>query len=405
MSSRQKWLFRSMALILALGLGECALSLSCMILPRVQYFLSPPSKRATVSDAVLGKRMSPYYPGNDSWGYRNPAVPDHCDVLAIGDSATYGFAAVPSKSWPRQLEPMSNLRVYNMSTGGYGPCEYYALLDKGLILHPKIVVLGLSISNDLFDAFATVYLEKRFPEYRSHDAAVLQQIENTERVVKLVNLEKGKGEDSAQNTTSVKAWLSDHSSLYGLARALANLSTGRTHVSLLREGSPPQAAPEVAAQRPFRVAYNADPHRATVFINSELRGFAVNLDEPQIQEGWRITRTILQAMQSKLKAQGIRLIIVIMPTKARIYRELVKAEMKDMPGSFFETLEREERLTTAIESFLKSHGIAFVNATPSLLSYLQKGDAPPYPHSDDYHPNATGYQAIAEAVLPADPGW
>src|SRR5262245_45887192 len=98
-----------MLLCLVVLLAEALLWGTRCISPRADYHLSPSWTRVVVDDDVLHHRMSPYYPGNDSWGFRNRAVPDRCEVLTIGDSFTYGFAATPENTWPRQLERSSNL--------------------------------------------------------------------------------------------------------------------------------------------------------------------------------------------------------------------------------------------------------------------------------------------------------
>ncbi len=51
-------------------------------------------------DSVLKRRVAPYSGGHDAWGYRNPTVPSHADIVIIGDSQSYGFNAPMSETWP-----------------------------------------------------------------------------------------------------------------------------------------------------------------------------------------------------------------------------------------------------------------------------------------------------------------
>src|SRR5215217_5795394 len=44
----------------------------------------------TVKDDVLGMTIAPKSAGFDSWGFRNSTVPAHADVVAVGDSHTFG---------------------------------------------------------------------------------------------------------------------------------------------------------------------------------------------------------------------------------------------------------------------------------------------------------------------------
>lgn len=120
----KKWFFRVATLCLAVVLSEALLWAMAAVSPRAHFYLSAPWKQeVTVSDPELGRRMTPLYPGNDAWGFRNIRVPDSSDVLAIGDSMTYGFAAPADKCWPRQLESLSGRSVYSMALGGYGPVD------------------------------------------------------------------------------------------------------------------------------------------------------------------------------------------------------------------------------------------------------------------------------------------
>ena len=57
------------------------------------------------SDAVLGMRMPPNAPGHDARGFRNAAAPERADLVAIGDSHTWGSNALIDEAWPQVLGP------------------------------------------------------------------------------------------------------------------------------------------------------------------------------------------------------------------------------------------------------------------------------------------------------------
>src|SRR6185503_20935478 len=90
-------------------------------------------------------------PGIDAFGFRNEARPLHADVVALGDSHTYGYNVQAGESWPAQLSRLSGLSVYNMGMGGYGPLQYLALTSRALALHPKHLVVAVLLINDLAD--------------------------------------------------------------------------------------------------------------------------------------------------------------------------------------------------------------------------------------------------------------
>ena len=103
---------------------------------------------------------------------------------------TYGYAASPDKAWPWQLEGMTGKSVYNMSCGGYGPCEFKILVERGLKLTPSTVVMELYPGNAFAAAFFTVYVHGRFPELRTQDEAVLAEIRRADQVQTLPELAK-----------------------------------------------------------------------------------------------------------------------------------------------------------------------------------------------------------------------
>src|SRR5262245_43001748 len=93
-----------------------------------------------VRDEVLGavpptnRRAGRFAPR----GPRNTHVPDSSDIVAIGDPQTYGNAASIEDAWPSVLERLSGRPVYNMALGGYGPNQYFHLLQtRAINLKPR----------------------------------------------------------------------------------------------------------------------------------------------------------------------------------------------------------------------------------------------------------------------------
>src|SRR5688572_25885809 len=154
------WGLRAALVVLAL----------CVVSPTVDYLLSPRSAwgnvTAVVDDPRFGSLGDPRVPEHDPFGFRNPAVPDTCDVVAIGDSNTYGTLVGWRDAWPKQLERLSGRSVYNMSVSGWGPVNYREMLQSALTPQPKLVIIGLYLGNDLFDAYRDCYLRPLGPTLR-----------------------------------------------------------------------------------------------------------------------------------------------------------------------------------------------------------------------------------------------
>ena len=83
-----------------------------------------------IEDSVLGQRIEPLTTGHDALGFRNRDVPAQANVVAIGDSFTYGVSAPRDGSWPHQLSGMLGESVYNMGLGGFGPLQYLHLAPR-----------------------------------------------------------------------------------------------------------------------------------------------------------------------------------------------------------------------------------------------------------------------------------
>src|SRR6267378_5616866 len=60
-----------------------------------------------IADPVLGKRLAPFTRGHDANGFRNDSVPQHADIVTLGDSQTWGVNAERQDAWPQQLSKLS----------------------------------------------------------------------------------------------------------------------------------------------------------------------------------------------------------------------------------------------------------------------------------------------------------
>ena len=165
---------RPKVIILALRVGVLLTALAFgLLLSEVlaRLALNPADYLAVemVGDPVLAARPSPSALARfDAWGFRNRDVPPTADIVAVGDSHTYGNGATSDAAWPSVVARLSGRRVYNMGIGGYGPNQYFALsTTKALTLHPRTLIWGLYMGDDFQSAYSLTYGLDTWADMRS----------------------------------------------------------------------------------------------------------------------------------------------------------------------------------------------------------------------------------------------
>lgn len=104
---------------------------------------------------------------HDVLGFRNLGVPNRFDVMAMGDSQTYGANATFPETWPSQMASLlvvgeARPTVYNVSIGGWGAIHFYYLFEKMLAFEPKVVVIAHYMGNDSLECFRLAYANDFF---------------------------------------------------------------------------------------------------------------------------------------------------------------------------------------------------------------------------------------------------
>jgi lysophospholipase L1-like esterase len=153
------------------------------------------------SNAVLRYVPRPGSPGINAYGIRDHEYPlqkpaSGLRILVIGDSVGYGFCndrevlAVDSV-FPKQLERMlrqsatTPVEVINLCVSGYDTVqEVEFLVQKGLALHPDLVVVAYCLNDD-FDASAELHSFQRNPQF-GIDSVIAQRLVLKSHLLRLV---------------------------------------------------------------------------------------------------------------------------------------------------------------------------------------------------------------------------
>lgn len=388
-------------LLLGVLLAELTVKGAALISPRIAYELRPPwSNRALDPDSVFGYRVSPFYPGSDKRGYRNPVALNKTDILAIGDSMTYGYSVIESDSWPAVLRRNSEFQIYNAGVGGYGPCEYLEVANELIDLSPKVVVVGIYLGNDMSDAYTSVYLEERCEKLRSVDVKVLDDLERVRSELSLKEQATNLGlasvpepfRDGLPLSHIYGTHLRDKSAIYALFRTVYHRLT---NFQWNRFGEQAKESYEHASNISGSIRYDEIEELRTVFKSPEVEVLAVDQNDPRISEGRRITEIALLDIMSLMSDS--KLIVAIIPTKGVAYSNLFEDEYIANHNSFIPKIESELKLKSDLMSFFENVDIEYVDTTPLLEASLKEGQTP-FHESANEHPNEHGYKIIAEAI-------
>lgn len=335
-----------------------------------------------IEDPILRHRIKPYSTGHDALGLRNAEMPERSNFIAIGDSQTYGDSAPRNGSWPHQLGELLHEPVYNMGLGGYGPLQYlYLAQHEARKFKPKQLVVAFYFGNDLVDAYSLAHNAPYWNSWRGGNA-----VENDASVE-----QKSAGVAQKKLFAGLRDWLSRHSVLYSMAR-----------VTLL---------PRLASWEQDRIALQMPPDQRAIWIDPnqdsvrtiftpQIRLSAMDLRQPKIQEGLRITKRAFATLQQDADAQGTKLLIALIPTKERVYCRYLKDSGWHLPGAFANLCDTEEQIKKDLALFFATEHIAYVDVTEAMeaqsYQHIQL-----YPKDSDGHPLAAGYGVIAHTIYDA----
>ena len=331
----------------------------------------------TERDDILGIRIAPGSPGFDIWGFRNRSVPSSAAVVALGDSHTYGNNATMADSWPYVMAHDTGLSVYNLGLGGYGPNQYYQLLQtRALKLHPRWVIVGLYMGDDFENAFTMTYGKPHWSFLRQGTFS---------------NVDADIWEappDNASASATVRNWLSQHSIVYRLVVHGPMLGALKGSIQVGRAASGQDeftttlAVPAAHIQEAFRPRAIRD---------------RLDQNSAPVREGMRVTMDLLQRMNDLCKESGARMAVVIIPTKEMVFADFLLQDPALHLGDVIkESVTSETQARARLFEFLDNAGIPRIDTLDALRRDVSNQL---YTHSDrDMHPGRNGYHVIGDTV-------
>jgi hypothetical protein len=338
-------------------------------------------------------------PGGD-WdanGFRNPRALTQADIVAIGDSQTMGRNATRQEAWPLVLGALASSTVYSMAFVGYGPVQYAYLAERALLLKPKLVIFGFYFGNDIYDAKIMAYQSDAWKDLR--DPTFKDIKDNTRdpnKEIDLISQAGAKPGSLSRWIFDVRDWFRTRSALYVLVGdATRSL---RQKIGVAQSKADRQENVQNFANKDPEIAYVYDKTSPLSTTLSPLyRLSAIDLHNPETKEGWRITQGRYLAIKKTLEKANVPFLILLIPTKEKVYLEFMKARKEKIPNEFSVYRSKEDETMAAIEEFCAKNGIWCTSALPAMVDALARG-IQVYDETIDGHPQASGYRVIAEYV-------
>lgn len=367
---------------------------------------------------TLGRIGNPAWAEHDPRGFRNEAALDAARIVTLGDSQTWGINAPREQTWPKQLQALLDVPVYNMAVGATGPAYYHHLVEDALELSPEWVLTGFYFGNDLWNAENDYYrrdlpgldpTEPRDPRRaREVDERARFITEEYVEAAELLQFQPPRRptrdrEESGAGSGGVDL-LREHSKLWGAVRAIkigleSRLETETTGSGERFSRRHWEQLVETARRDPGVVVYEDGSTRTTLHPGHRIHGVDVN-DDPLLEEGLEISLELLRRIDRRVRARGARHMVVLIPSKEYVYAPFVEVEDGEAKSILSRLIAGEDEIRERTKRHLDADGMEYVDTTPALRRAVERG-VQIYPYSTQSHPNAKGYGTIAESVATA----
>ena len=294
-------------------------------------------------DTIVGRDFSaPYH--TDGNGFRNAwPWPEQADIVVVGDSFVFGYGVQDTEAWPALLsQALPQARVINLGFIGTGPQQYLRIYETfGTPLHPKVIVVGLLLINDFWDA------------------ATFEKWVNAHTTEHYIAWRSRRNRFTLRHPIlSINNLLLRYSYIYNLGySAYKAKSKGGTVRLELADGGKLQLVPS-------------------------LLEYATSLGQPDRRE-FRLVLKALVDFQALARQQGAHLLVVFQPSKEEVYLPFLETTVAD--------------LSAPLRAALDANGIAYLDLTATFRQCARAGKRLFF--EVDGHPNTQGLQLIAQDVL------
>ena len=332
-------------------------------------------------DPILHHKIPPHSGGHDAWGFRNKTVPSTSDIVAIGDSMTYGAVATANNSWPSRLQKYINKKTYNLGLSAYGPAQYLYLLEhKALTLKPSLIIVGLYFGNDFIDAYNIVYKydywqflrAPDFPAEKSTDIKVGVDFSLEENVPILRKLRR-----------------------FATSHLISYRLMSHTFADTVRRIKTLYFS---ASFYPERTILLVDNPKITTAFRVSRDNRHVDIHYPKMREGLRISLEVLRRMHALCKDNNVEFVVALIPTKQSVFAKYIKGNSKlKNYDILMQQIQNEEHIRDIIKNDFQNQHLSYVDLLSDLRNGVDQGIRV-YPSDEEGHPLKNGYDIMAKSI-------
>lgn len=295
----------------------------------------------------LRHAIKPYSSGHDKWGFRNVVFPEQADIVAIGDSFTYGVSASADQSWPAWIAELSGKRAYNMGLGGYSLDDYLWLLqNKAAELNPNHVYIGIYLGNDLIVGSKSSLSASKGISWSEHASrnSVLYQILKLRFATVLGPIKRRKANSGG----------------------LSVIELNTQHISTL-----------------------LTPGKFNYAQNLKLKGN---------QRRLTVALRLLEQISDECQRASFDCTMLFIPTKSAVYQKFAEKTLSAKNVTLVKgQVERERLLFSQFSGIFDLMQQPYIDLLPALR--LASKNQALYPSDDDNHLLGIGYKVIADEVI------
>ncbi len=351
------------------------------------YPISRVSNR--IEHEKLGHVMDPNMNDIDENGFRNKKLTS-VDIVALGDSHTYGFNVSSDNSWPKLLGRKLKKNVYNFGIGGYGILQYQNLLSKAIELNPEVILLGLYLPNDLNDicnlVSSNTYWASRAKEF-DINSSVCSEIKPDSALGKYAN---------QKSSIIIRKWLKENSAIISIVSKYYHRFSTHKRIST-RELKAINRIEKGGATNAL-VINDGKIKTMIDFLRIQLNKECMDMNSPHIQMGYEVLKEFFLEAKKNTELNNIHFGVLFIPSKERVFYEYLKQTDHYIPKEYEDLVENEDELKGMTSVFMKNIGIPFIDVLPDMENALLKhGDI--YPAWDDGHTILIGYKVFAESAF------